>query len=89
MLSEDEIECCKNEAKNYIEFMKTAGDNAGWTRGILWYINKLETEIKKYKLERIPKLEGEVCAYKQKCENDKKIISELNKIIEDYRRFEN
>ena len=38
MLSKEEIECCKNEAKDYIEFMETAGDNAGWVKGLLWYI---------------------------------------------------
>lgn len=49
MLSKEEIECCKNEAKDYIEFMETAGDNAGWTRGLLWYIEQLESDNKNLK----------------------------------------
>lgn len=49
MLTESEIECCKREAKQYIEFMETAGDNAGWTRGLLWYISKLEKRNNDYK----------------------------------------
>ena len=49
MLSKEEIECCKNEAKDYIEFMETAGDNAGWTRGLLWYIKQLESDNKNLK----------------------------------------
>lgn len=44
MLSKEEIECCKSEAKDYIEFMETAGDNAGWVRGLLWYIDQLESD---------------------------------------------
>lgn len=55
MLNKEEIETCKKEIKNYIEFMETAGDNAGWARGILWYIEQLETKVKKYELETIPK----------------------------------
>lgn len=46
MLNKGEIETCKEEARNYIEFMKTAGDNAGWTRGLLWYIEQLEKHNK-------------------------------------------
>ena len=46
MLSKEEIGTCKEEARNYIEFMETAGDNAGWTRGLLWYIGQLETKTK-------------------------------------------
>lgn len=46
MLNKGEIETCKQEARDYIEFMETAGDNAGWTRGMLWYIEYLETKIK-------------------------------------------
>lgn len=45
----EEIECCKNEAKDYIEFMETAGDNAGWVRGLLWYIEQLESDNKNLK----------------------------------------
>lgn len=44
MLSKEEIDCCKQEAKDYIEFMKTAGDNAGWTRLLLAYTEQLEQE---------------------------------------------
>ncbi len=44
MLSEEEIETCKEELNNYIEFMESAGDNAGWARGLKWYIEQLETE---------------------------------------------
>ena len=42
MLNESEIETCKEESRNYIEFMESAGDNAGWVRGLMWYIQKLE-----------------------------------------------
>ena len=47
MLSKEEIKTCKEEARNYIEFMETAGDNAGWTRGLIWYIDQLETDKQK------------------------------------------
>ena len=43
MLSKEEIETCKEELLNYIEFMESAGDNAGWARGLKWYIEQLET----------------------------------------------
>ena len=46
MLDKEDIETCKQEARNYIEFMETAGDNAGWTRGLLWYIEELEKKVK-------------------------------------------
>lgn len=42
MLSKEEIETCKEELLNYIEFMESAGDNAGWARGLKWYIEQLE-----------------------------------------------
>ncbi len=44
MLNKEDIDCCKQEAKEYIEFMETAGDNAGWTRLLLAYIKQLEQE---------------------------------------------
>lgn len=44
MLSKEEIETCKEELNDYIEFMETAGDNAGWAKGLRWYINQLETD---------------------------------------------
>lgn len=44
MLSKEEIDCCKREAKDYIQFMEAAGDNAGWTRLLLAYIEQLEQE---------------------------------------------
>ena len=56
MLNKEEIETCKEEARNYIEFMETAGDNAGWTRGLMWYIDKLE--LREQKL--IEKLEEDI-----------------------------
>lgn len=34
MLNKSEIETCKDELVNYIEFMESARDNAGWTRGL-------------------------------------------------------
>ena len=46
MLSKGEIKTCKEELEDYIEFMETAGDNAGWARGIRLYIKELETKIK-------------------------------------------
>ena len=42
MLSKEEVETCKEELLNYIEFMESAGDNAGWARGLKWYIEQLE-----------------------------------------------
>lgn len=45
LLTKSEVECCKEELNNYIEFMKTAGDNAGWARGLRWYIGKLEKQL--------------------------------------------
>lgn len=44
MISKEEIDCCKQEAKEYIEFMETAGDNAGWTRLLLVYIEQIEQD---------------------------------------------
>lgn len=54
MLSKEEIETCKQELDNYIEFMESAGDNAGWARGLRWYIKQLETQKQKVidKLEK-------------------------------------
>lgn len=46
MLDKNGIETCKKEARNFIEFMETAGDNAGWTRGLLWHIEQLENKNK-------------------------------------------
>ena len=46
MLDKREIETCKQELANYIEFMESARDNAGWARGLKWYINQLETKVK-------------------------------------------
>lgn len=45
MLSKEEIEICKEAAKNYIESVKKY-DNVGWLRGLLWYIEQSETKIK-------------------------------------------
>lgn len=45
ILNKDEIDCCKEELKKYIEFMESAGDNAGWARGLKWYIDKLEKQL--------------------------------------------
>ena len=56
MLSKEEIKTCKEEARNYIEFMETVGDNAGWTRGLIWYIDQLETDKQKL----IEKLEKDI-----------------------------
>ena len=47
MLSKEEIETCKEEISNYIEFMESIGDNAGWARGLKWYIKQLETDKQK------------------------------------------
>ena len=41
-MDKEDIKTCKEEAENYIEFMETARDNAGWTRGLMWYIQYLE-----------------------------------------------
>ena len=65
MLSKEEIETCKKEARNYIEFMETAGDNAGWTRGLMWYIDQLESDKQKL----IEKLEERIKAV-DKCYNE-------------------
>lgn len=43
MLSKGEIECCKKEAKDYIDFVSDK-DNAGWLKGLLWYIEQLESD---------------------------------------------
>ncbi len=47
MLSKEEIETCKQEARNYIEDIKDI-DNAGWLRGLMWYIEQLESKANKY-----------------------------------------
>ena len=46
MISEEDINCCKNEARKYIKDMEELGDNAGWVRLLLWYINELENKTK-------------------------------------------
>lgn len=46
MISKKDINCCKNEARKYIKNMKELGDNAGWVRLLLWYINELENKTK-------------------------------------------
>ncbi len=43
MLSKEEIETCKQEARNYFEDIKDR-DNAGWLRGLMWYIEQLESD---------------------------------------------
>lgn len=43
MLSKGEIECCKKEAKNYIDFVSDK-DNVVWLKGLLWYIEQLESD---------------------------------------------
>lgn len=71
MLDIEDIETCKQEAKNYIEFMESAGDNAAFARGLLDYINQLEkekTQNTKLRLQTIPMLEGELKAYKDRVE---------------------
>lgn len=46
MLNKGEIKTCKQELNNYIEFMESAGDNAGWARGLRWHIGQLENKVK-------------------------------------------
>lgn len=46
MLSKEEIETCKEELLNYIEFEESIGDNAGWARGLKWHIEQLEKRTK-------------------------------------------
>ena len=74
MISKEDINCCKNEARKYIKNMEELKDNAGWVRLLLWYINKLETKLKKYKLETIPQLQGELLVSKQVHEYDEQMI---------------
>ncbi len=56
MLNKEEIETCKEELNNHIEFMESAGDNAGWARGLKWYIEQLESDKQKL----IEKLEEDI-----------------------------
>lgn len=74
--SEEEIETCKQEAKKHIEFMETERDNAGWARGLLWYIDKIESREQKLI---------------EKLEEDKKIFSnyEERKQMRKEQLFEN
>ena len=58
MLSKEEIETCKEEAKNYIQFMK-AKDNEGWLRGLLWYIDQLEADKQKL-IEKLEKVKQDI-----------------------------
>lgn len=119
MISKEDINCCKNEARKYIKNMEELGDNAGWTRLLLWYINELENKtkelgkgqqsliqsrrkwkhryykmkrknkelqeavkqieakIKKYELETIPQLQGEISASKQVHKYDVNMIDQV------------
>lgn len=79
MISKEDINCCKNEARKYIKNMEELKDNAGWVRLLLWYINKLETKLKKYKLETIPQLQGELLASKQVHEYDVQMIDQVKR----------
>lgn len=79
MISKEDINCCKNEARKYIKNMEELKDNAGWVRLLLWYINKLETKLKKYKLETIPQLQGELLVSKQVHEYDVQMIDQVKR----------
>lgn len=46
MISKEDINYCKNEARKYIKNMEELRDNAGWVRLLLWYINELENKTK-------------------------------------------
>lgn len=89
MLSKEEIETCKEEARNYIEFMETAGDNAGWTRGLMWYIEQLESDKQKL----IEKLEERIRYFE---ENDELLATTYDnysdgtvtkRIIDEFRKL--
>lgn len=75
MPSKEEIETCKEELNNYIEFMETAGDNAGWARYLKWYIEQLEHKIQ-VKDEAI-KEQGQVI--KDMCSEKKEVIEKMEK----------
>lgn len=73
MLSKEEIETCKEELNNYIEFMETAVDNAGWARGLKWYIEQLETKANKYD-SLVKKIKDKVKEINEKIKENNKII---------------
>lgn len=81
MLSKEEIETCKEEARNFIEFMETAGDNAGWIRGLMWYIKQLETREQKL-IEKLEEDIREETGYAKWVDsNTKRISSAVTTII--------
>lgn len=81
MLSKEEIETCKKEARNFIEFMETAGDNAGWIRGLMWYIKQLETREQKL-IEKLEEDIREETGYAKWVDsNTKRISSAVTTII--------
>jgi len=95
MLSKEEIETCKEELNNYIEFMKTAGDNTGWARGLKWYIEQLETDLKEVTTQRnelateLSENEDNKQELIEKLENKTKLIvaSLPFEIVEKYKNF--
>ena len=52
MIDKQDIEFCKKQAKKYIEDMKDIGDNAGWVKILLYYIEQLETRKKELRKSR-------------------------------------
>lgn len=53
-MSKEEIETCKEELQNYIEFMESAGEDASWARNLKEYIKELEKQKKKSDLMQQP-----------------------------------
>lgn len=83
-MDKEDIKTCKEEAENYIEFMETAGDNAGWTRGLMWYIQHLEQ--KESILDKVTEFVTKIAtenAEKYNSENQKEVdFSEWNLALE-------
>lgn len=88
MLSKEEIETCKQELKNYIEFKESVGDNAGWARGLRYYIEKLEKAKKRYYEGYIDRNNEiveicKICKYRDKYRQLEAELSKANKIIDE------
>ena len=83
MLSKEEIETCKEECRKYIECMAKAWDNAGWARGLMWYITKLETKVKELGKGQITLMQSrkkwKSRYYKEKAKG-KEVIEDLKEV---------
>ena len=85
MISKELIETFIDDVKRKEDNLiyQTSMKNAVWLKDnmieVLQYIEKLETKTKKYELETIPQLQGELSAVKQVHEYDVQMIDQVKR----------